>query len=726
MRPLGRSAGTRARRPGALALLAALALAGACARPHASAPAPRPRAAVQLSDADVHALAALLRLEDRRELDTAALARFSRSATPEVRRRAYLAAGRIGGPGAAHIVRPGLRDSVPRVRAAAAFALGLLRDTASVDSLARVALVGHGTDAEEAVFALGRMSTTAAHAALQAVLGTAGGLSGIERSRVGSIVVENNYNGPGLSFTGTPSPAVIGRTLLAVWRFKRQPRDAEIVRGFAASPDTALRWRAAYALMRLADRATVPVLERLLADPYPEVRALAARGLRAPVADSANARAEAQSRLVAALQDSAPHVRINAAGALASYRDPALVPPLSDLLRDADANVALAAAQALGSLRQPAAAAPLRALVQDTTARLALRAAALTALGRLDPRAGLEDAAAWAAAASWRQRFYAASALGAPGLRLALPALAALAHDPDSRVVAAALGAQGTVLGDSIAPPRPLLIEQLGAPDPIVRAAAIAVLAAKPDAADLELFLDSYARAARDSLDDAALAAVDALAALQKARGPAARDFFARFSRSGDYVVRRAVAERLGGAWGPVTPVGTGRDSAFYLDVVRRLVVPALAGGPGPRVRITTDVGVPARPGGLVLELDAADSPLTVDNFLRLAAAHYYDKAMWHRVVPNFVVQDGDPRGDGNGGPGWAIRDELNDSPYLRGALGMALSGPDTGGSQFFLTLSSQPHLDAGYTLFGHLVDGDEVLDRIVQDDVIRTVDVMP
>ena len=90
--------------------------------------------------------------------------------------------------------------------------------------------------------------------------------------------------------------------------------------------------------------------------------------------------------------------------------------------------------------------------------------------------------------------------------------------------------------------------------------------------------------------------------------------------------------------------------------------------------------------------------------------------------MPNFVVQDGDPRGDGEGGPGYTIRDELNERPYLRGTVGMALDWADTGGSQFFITHSPQPHLDARYTVFGHVMAGMDVVDRIQQWDVIRSV----
>jgi cyclophilin family peptidyl-prolyl cis-trans isomerase len=124
------------------------------------------------------------------------------------------------------------------------------------------------------------------------------------------------------------------------------------------------------------------------------------------------------------------------------------------------------------------------------------------------------------------------------------------------------------------------------------------------------------------------------------------------------------------------------------------------------------------------LKLFATEAPLTVYNIVSLAEHGYFDGQRFHRVVPNFVVQGGDPRGDGNGGPGYAIRDELTRRRYGRGTLGMALSGPNTGGSQFFVTHSSQPHLDGGYTVFGELVEGGDVLDRIIQGDRIVRVTV--
>ena len=126
--------------------------------------------------------------------------------------------------------------------------------------------------------------------------------------------------------------------------------------------------------------------------------------------------------------------------------------------------------------------------------------------------------------------------------------------------------------------------------------------------------------------------------------------------------------------------------------------------------------------GTIEFELSVIDAPQTARNFIALARKGFFNGLQVHRVVPNFVVQDGDPRGDGEGGPGYTIRDELNERPYLRGTVGMALSRHDDGGSQFFILHSPQPHLDARYTAFGHVVNGLDVVDRIQVGDVIHRV----
>ena len=130
--------------------------------------------------------------------------------------------------------------------------------------------------------------------------------------------------------------------------------------------------------------------------------------------------------------------------------------------------------------------------------------------------------------------------------------------------------------------------------------------------------------------------------------------------------------------------------------------------------------------GAFTIDLAPEEAPLTVDNFIKLARAGYFNGLAVHRVVPNFVMQDGDPRGDGNGGPGWEIRCEINMLSYERGAVGMALSGKDTGGSQWFVTHSPQPHLDGGYTVFGRVSESDmKIVDSIVRGDKILSVKII-
>ena len=118
-------------------------------------------------------------------------------------------------------------------------------------------------------------------------------------------------------------------------------------------------------------------------------------------------------------------------------------------------------------------------------------------------------------------------------------------------------------------------------------------------------------------------------------------------------------------------------------------------------------------------------APQTVKNFVRLAERGYFDGLAVHRVVPNFVIQDGDPTGTGSGGPGWTIRCEYNRLRYEAGMVGMALSGKDTGGSQWFITHSPQPHLNGRYTIFARVVRGQDVVGRIVQGDRVLGVEIL-
>jgi peptidyl-prolyl cis-trans isomerase B (cyclophilin B) len=118
--------------------------------------------------------------------------------------------------------------------------------------------------------------------------------------------------------------------------------------------------------------------------------------------------------------------------------------------------------------------------------------------------------------------------------------------------------------------------------------------------------------------------------------------------------------------------------------------------------------------GPIELELHADDAPKTVANFTKLAGEGFYDGLVFHRVIPDFMIQGGDPRGDGTGGPGYTFEDEPNQHRVVRGALAMANSGPNTNGSQFFIvTADSCPWLDGKHTVFGRVTGGMDAVDAI-------------
>jgi len=130
--------------------------------------------------------------------------------------------------------------------------------------------------------------------------------------------------------------------------------------------------------------------------------------------------------------------------------------------------------------------------------------------------------------------------------------------------------------------------------------------------------------------------------------------------------------------------------------------------------------------GTLKIELFDKDAPKTVENFITLINKGFYDGLTFHRVISDFVIQGGCPKGDGTGGPGYKIKCETHGNPnkHLRGSLSMAHAGKDTGGSQFFICHSSQPHLDAVHTVFGRVVDGLDIVDKIRMGDHMIKVSV--
>ena len=144
-----------------------------------------------------------------------------------------------------------------------------------------------------------------------------------------------------------------------------------------------------------------------------------------------------------------------------------------------------------------------------------------------------------------------------------------------------------------------------------------------------------------------------------------------------------------------------------------------------PEMQIKTDktlkVKIETTQGEIDLEVYPQHAPKTVNNFVFLAGEGFYDGVVFHRVINNFMIQGGDPTGTGSGGPGYKFEDEVSNNPlkHEHGVISMANAGPNTNGSQFFITHSPQPHLNGNHTVFGKVVKGQDVVDTIQQGDKI-------
>jgi cyclophilin family peptidyl-prolyl cis-trans isomerase len=678
-----------------------LAAAAAIVAMGAPLGAQRPTPAI---DAQVlRASARLLAMADARAATSLIDSLLKAPAPTWLRQQALRTIGQVGDVSRAPLLRQALADPDTAVAADAAFALGLLRDAEALPAL-EAALFRPGSVQDEAAFALGRLGAPA-----RGVLLVALGRS--------------------------PTPAL----LLAL---AAPPVPVEAIAPQLTSADPALRWAAAYALTRSPSRDAAPVLLAALAGPIAtdtttgprrdasDVRAGIARGLaRNAVPDSLTTAArEALLRLVG---DAHPHVRIAALRALATYPSAAAPVFREHITREPDANVRIALAQAAGPVLGPDDAAWEAMWAADTTTmvRLALVQGAgqhgIT-FAALDASRGL----AWATSPEPRLRAAAATASIGAGEGSPLGKAGPFLLDPSPIVQRAAATALARALA---AEPDSLLdgwMRQAASdqPDVWVRATALGAVARRAAARDVPGLLAAYRRAAGDALPAARHAALQALLAAWRrdsaSFGPWA-DSLAALSVPADaraIALVRQPATREGEDPVPLTPLRAwdaarpgGRSTQQWEALVRESVIP---GHEGRRPRATF---VTTR-GEIEVELLPHLAPLTVANLRQLASSGAYDDTPFHRVVPYFVAQGGDPAGTGSGGPGYSIRDELSRVRHDRGALAMAHAGPDTGGSQFYFAHAPQPHLDALHTVFGRVVRGLDVVDALTQWDRLLQV----
>jgi len=633
-------------------------------------PAPAPPAAPAVHGFTIEEEALVLRLEDRREYDAAVVDAWLKHPNSLHRKRMALALGRIGPHtdprAAATALATLIADSERTIRETVAFSLGEIGDESSIEPLFTLAADDDSSVGAEAVEALSKLAPKTPLARYA-------------------------------EFASEAKPEGV-RTRALRFLFRWNSDDASAIAANAlASPSSAIRQAAAYALAR---RAYAPARERL------ELLVTDSDDLTRSYIPSALGRIGARESvpvLLTMFSDAHPWVRTNAVVALGrmATKDKKLIERdefAQDAMRvialteDPDPGTRASAIDTLGWYAAKSAVARKRLDEIFAGGSRWERELATGAIVRQDP----EVLTRVGSLTSW-QKVRAIEALPpeADALR------GSFKRDEDPMVRSTVL----STIPDTRADANEALIRSmLNDNDVIVRTNAIDRYMHVKNA-DPDIFSAAEARARGDAMNDARLAAITALAtfgnetAVQWALG------------DNDPVLRRIAADLLVDKFKrprpQYTPLPVQTDYEAIVTWAREVHSATI---------------VMAR-GRIELRLLSEEAPMTTWNFANLAKAHYFDNSSFMRVVPNFVIQGGDPRNDMNGGPGYAIRDEINLQKYTRGAVGMALSGPDTGGSQFFITHSPQPHLDGGYTIFGRVTGGmTAVVDQTERGDRVETI----
>ncbi len=652
----------------AMALLAAVASA-------AAAPAPEP------ATPSVEARAELLRLADERRFDAEAFAPLA--ANPDARIRAGVAdaLGELANPAVAPLVVRLAHDGDADVRAAAAAAAGRLIATMPAGARAAGTL---GVEIHRLLLDPAPGVRSAAAWAVGAGLRPGSDLWLLQR-------------------LGREKDAKVEAAILQeLWRF---PGTLWIKRAtmYVGSGDAAVRLAATRSLSRSGRREAAIGLRRSARDPDPLVRMMALEGATHGHADAL------WPELLSKTGDPDARVRVAALQGLTAVlrREPSRTLPPADIERlqhtldDADPDRVqerVAAIRLAGAAKR--CQAQLKAAVASGEPWVAGEAlAAWAETGESDAEAAVHE---WFAAQGLPRRLAAVKAFGGSGHGRE-PLVAALG-DAQAAVRLAAIEA----LGDDADPQVTDAVRQrLSDRDEVVRAAAIQALAERKKLPPPEDLLRLLAHERNSTTPDAAVALVDALGAGKTL--PEGAEAALEGMVSSTYPVRARAAWKVLAAHGiarPLPVVRTGEDAAFYRKVAEWATKPRW-------IEIVTVRGT------LQVVLDTADAPLTCFRLSELAEKKFFDGLTIHRVEPNFVVQGGDPRGDGWGGPGFTLRDELSVGPFENGSVGMALEGPDTGGSQFFVTITPRAHLDGRYPLVGKLAAGLEVAQRLRAGDRI-------
>lgn len=653
--------------------------------------------------------ARIIQLEDERNLNGDELAKLLKHASPKIRERAALAVGRIGDKrGTTALIELLHSEKDEQVWATIAFALGEIEDAAAVPALLAMLEPGKSALADRArpAEALGKIASVPANIEL------------LGKQTIEQISERLAEQLPDPKATLMADKKLLASLTITALMRVRSVSSVEPLTRQLKSDDADLRAQAANALARIRQpiASAVPALLEALNDRDHNVRANAARALGASKDE------RAVEPLIKFLADKNEQVQVSAIRALAGIQDDRAVATLLSFghtalnqVRAGKANssqisLLLEVATAIGSFKYKEATQAIHFL--DDFSKVAGRLSQPeieTAFGRIlgyHYTIGVEFIESQPK--NWRQVANAAQGLAQLDY-CASEALGLVRFTKDfSRALPEVLRALAKLKCQEI---NSLLLKHLSNQDTNVRATAATLLAASAKEENLDSLIAALKQSQSDKENDAKLSL---LAALSKYKSEKAIEAIKTALNDSDHLVRRRAADLLkqmgaGDFSDRIGIVKTGHDKLFYQRVVARM-----------NKKVTATIHTAK--GAVTMELFPRDAPLTVDSFITLARKGYFNDVTFHRVVPNFVIQGGDPRGDGEGGPGYQIRCEVNTRPYERGAVGMALSGKDTGGSQFFITHSPQPHLDGGYTVFGQVTSGMEVVDRIVRGDLIKRI----
>ncbi len=679
------------------------------------------------SSADISSLALLIEAEDTRTLNKRVLD-LLKSPKMELRKKAYTAVGRIGDKSVSKVLIDALAsEKDPGLRQVIVFALGEIEDRSALPSLfAIMASTRENTEIKgRAAEAIGK------------IVSSKPAPSANERSKSIVLLTATLANFDPSKSVGEKEQFLISKSLTALLRIK-DPNSLDAIAKQLKSPSPEIRWQAANVLGRMKD-GIAPysnALAALLTDSNPLVRAYAAKAL-----GIAKDKTKANS-LTSLLSDKDDKVKAAAISAIGTAGIESAASQLLELgqsllleFRKADPKSAmvpeqqsllLLIASSLGSIKDPKSLpflhnlrTSLRPFSLCPEVEIAIAQFGDDAFFSKDSYLPYKHDEKWQSVAATAQGLAELKTKRAEGELLEM-----LKAHPDYRAEAEILNSLAAVKATNLVP---ILLEQLQAKDVILRASAASLIADHASTEGTKVSLDevrtalwkAYLLARQDQMNDARIALLEAAT---KLKIPFNKQVLKGQFRDPDYIVRKKALE-LQRELEPhdaslanihISPVITNHDKNYW----RRMAQLSRS------TENLTAILITAK-GKIVVELFLHNSPMNVDNFTSLARRGFYDGLTFMRVVPNFVIQGGDPRNDMNGGPGYQIRCEINEHAYKTGSVGMALSGKDTGGSQFFITHSPQPHLDGGYTLFGQVRSGMDVVNKIARGDKINHIEIV-